>query len=203
MKGVFVTGTDTGVGKTVVSAWLVRGWQADYWKPVQTGTVEGRDRDAVQYLAGIGKERIHPSTWELKAPLSPHTAARVEDKTISIHDFRLPSTDRPLVVEGAGGVLVPLNWHDLMIDLMARLRLPAVVAARSSLGTINHTLLTLEALRRRGLEILGVVMVGAPDALNRESIEHFGRVPVIGQIPLLDPLTPETLAQLPPPPPLP
>lgn len=203
MKGVFVTGTDTDVGKTVVSSWLVRGWEADYWKPVQTGTIGGRDCDTVRRLAGLSDDRIHPSAWDLKAPLSPHTAARVEDKTLSIGDFTLPATSRPLVVEGAGGVLVPLNWHDLMIDLMRRLRLPVLVAARSGLGTINHTLLTLEALRRRGLEVLGVVMVGPPDALNRESIEHFGRVPVIAQIPPLEPLSAETLARLPPPPPLP
>ncbi len=204
MKGVFVTGTDTNVGKTVVSAWLVRGWAADYWKPVQTGTIEGRDADTVRELAAVAEpQRIHPSTWELKAPLSPHTAARVEDRTISLHDFTPPATARPLVVEGAGGPLVPLNWHDLTTDLMIRLRLPAIVVARSTLGTINHSLLTLEALRRRGIDILGVVMVGPPDALNRESVEHFGRTPVIGQIPPLEPLNADALAALPPPPALP
>lgn len=204
MKGVFVTGTDTDVGKTVVAAWLVRGWQADYWKPVQTGTIESRDAETVRHLAGMAEpQRVHPSAWELKAPLSPHTAARVENRTISLNDFALPATARTLVVEGAGGVMVPLNWHDLMVDLMARLELPVLVAARSSLGTINHTVLTVEALRRRGLPLLGIVMVGSPDALNRESVEHFAKLPVIGQIPPLDPPTPETLAALPPPPRLP
>lgn len=200
MNGVFVTGTDTNIGKTTVSAWLVRGWRADYWKPVQTGTLEGRDADTVRALAGIVEpERIHASTWELKAPLSPHLAAKVEERQIALSDFVLPATPRPLVVEGAGGALVPLNWRELMADLVARLRLPALVVARSGLGTINHTLLTIEALRRRGLSVAGVVMVGPRDPLNRESIEHFGKAPVIAEIPLLEPLSPETLAALPPP----
>ena len=182
MNGVFVTGTDTNVGKTIVSAWLVRGWQADYWKPMQTGTIEGRDADTVRALAGmVEPQRVHPSTWELKAPLSPHLAAKVEERKIALSDFFLPETPRPLVVEGAGGALVPLNWHDLMVDLVARLRLPALVVACSGLGTINHTLLTIEALRRRGLAVAGVVMVGPRDPLNRESIEHFGKAPVVAQ----------------------
>lgn len=183
MSAVFVTGTDTGIGKTMVSAWLVRSWGADYWKPVQSGTIEGRDADVVRRVAPSA--RIHPSTYCLKAPLSPHEAARRQGLTIRTELFLLPSTDAPLVVEGAGGALVPLNDRDLMVDLMVRLALPVLVVARSGLGTINHSLLTIEALRRRDLTVAGVVLNGPPDAANRAAIERFGRVRVVAELPPL------------------
>ncbi|MDR3437243.1 dethiobiotin synthase [Telmatospirillum sp.] len=184
MRGVFVTGTDTGIGKTMVSAWLVHSWNADYWKPVQSGVADGSDADVVRAVAP--QTIIHPSAHTLTEPLSPHEAARRDGVTISLTDFHLPATDRPLVVEGAGGALVPLNDHDMMADLMAHLGLPVVVVARSGLGTINHTLLTLEALQHRGLSVVGVVMSGSPNDANRQAIEHFSGVTVIGQLPLLD-----------------
>ncbi len=183
MTGAFVTGTDTGIGKTWVSAWLVRSWRADYWKPVQAGTIEGCDADVVRQAAPGAV--IHPSAHTLPEPLSPHEAARLAGVTISIEDFTLPPTGQPLVVEGAGGVMVPLNDKDLMVELMARLELPVVVVARSGLGTINHTLLTLEALRRRGIEPAGVILCGPPNPANRRAIEHFGRVAVVGELPPL------------------
>ena len=200
MTGVFVTGTDTGVGKTLVSAWLVRGWQADYWKPIQCGTADGTDAETVRLLSGMRAERIHRSRREMRAPLSPHEAARLDGIRIDLSDFTLPDTVRPLVVEGAGGVLVPLNEHDLMVDLIARLGLPALVVARSGLGTLNHTLLTIEALRRRAIPVTGVVMVGPANPANRAAIEHHGQVAVVAELPMLEPVTPRTLATLPPPP---
>jgi dethiobiotin synthetase/malonyl-CoA O-methyltransferase len=195
MRGVFVTGTDTGVGKTIVSAWLVRSWQADYWKPVQSGTADGCDADVVREVAPDA--RIHPSAILLTAPLSPHQAAGVEGSRIDLDDFRLPATEgRPLVVEGAGGVLVPLNDRHLMVDLMAHLGLSVLVVARSGLGTVNHCLLTLEALRRRRLTIAGVVMDGPANDANRRDIEHFSGVSVVGQLPPLS--GPAALHQHPP-----
>ncbi len=184
MIGAFVTGTDTGIGKTWVSAWLVRSWQADYWKPVQSGTLDGCDAEVIRRVAP--EAEIHPSAHSLPEPLSPHEAARLAGVTIRLGDFQPPPTVRPLVVEGAGGVLVPLNATDLMIDLMGRLGLPVVVVARSGLGTINHTLLTLEALRRRGLEPAGVILNGPSNPANRQAIEHFGRIAVVGELPRLD-----------------
>lgn len=186
MKGVFVTGTDTGVGKTLVSAVLARAWDADYWKPVQTGLAEeAGDTATVAALAGLAPKRLHPPRHAYAAPLSPHAAAALEGAEVALDDFRLPATDRFLIVEGAGGVLVPLNDRELMIDLIARLGLPAVVAARSTLGTINHTLLTLEALRVRKVAIAGVVLNGPPSPGNRAAIEDFGRVRVLTEIPPL------------------
>lgn len=197
MTGVFVTGTDTGVGKTVVSAWAVRSWNADYWKPVQSGCDEDSDAGTVRILAAAGPARIHPSRWLLRAPLSPHEAARLEGVRIDLEDFTLPAARCPLVVEGAGGVLVPLNERHLMVDLMVRLGLPALVVARSTLGTINHTLMTLEALRRRSIAVAGVVMVGPANPANRAAIAHYGQVRVLAEMPALDGVTAEALGRLP------
>lgn len=202
MTGVFVTGTDTGVGKTVACAWLARHWGADYWKPIQSGTVEGRDADTVARLAGLAPERIHPSAVELAAPLSPDAAARLEGRRIDLADFHLPATPRPLVVEGAGGVLVPLNERDMMAHLIIRLGLPVVVVARTGLGTINHSLLTLEALRCRTVEIAGIVLVGPPQPATRDAILAFGGVRLLGEIAPLAPLDAAAVAALPAPPPL-
>lgn len=184
MSGVFVTGTDTDVGKTMVSAWLVRSWRADYWKPIQSGTDDCWDAEVIRKVAP--QAHIHPSAYALKAPLSPHEAARLEGVTIRGEMFRLPPTQRPLVVEGAGGALVPINDNEVMADVMVRLGLPVLVVARSGLGTINHTLLTLEALRHRGLTVAGVILNGPPNPANRRAIEQFGKIPVIAELPPLD-----------------
>lgn len=197
MKGVFVTGTDTDVGKTLVSAWLALNWRAEYWKPIQTGAVDTTDPAAIARLAP--QVMIHPSAVTLGAPLSPHEAARRERTRIDLSQLAPPATDRPLVVEGAGGVMVPINEMALMVDLMARLQLPALVVARSSLGTINHTLMTLEILRRRHVPILGVVMNGQRNPANRQAIEHFGAVAVLAEIQPLPVVSAALLASLPPP----
>ncbi len=197
MKGVFVTGTGTDVGKTLVAAWLALNWGADYWKPVQTGGVETTDSQSLAHLAP--RVRVHPSGVVLKAPLSPHEAARRENVRIDLSALPPPLTDRPLVVEGAGGVLVPLNDTALMIDLIERLALPVVVVARTSLGTINHTLLTLEALRRRRLPILGVVLNGQLNPATRDAIAHYGAVKILAEIQPLIAVTPATLKGIPKP----
>ncbi|HTK36500.1 MAG TPA: dethiobiotin synthase [Caulobacteraceae bacterium] len=201
---VFVVGTDTDVGKTVVAAILVRAWNADYWKPVQTGAAEDPgDTATVARLSGLPPERLHPPAHVFAAPLSPHAAAALEGARIDLDGFAPPATARPLVAEGAGGVLVPLNESALIIDLVQRLGWPVVVVARSTLGTINHTLLTLAALRARGVTVIGVVLNGPPSPSNREAIEHHGRVPVIAEIPPADAVTPgwveEMSLSLPPP----
>ena len=190
---VFVSGTDTGVGKTVVAAMLAQAWGAHYWKPVQAGTEEPTDAETVARIAAIPAERILPERYRLAAPRSPDQAAALEGVAIELGDFEPPQASGALVVEGAGGVLVPLNSRHLMIDLIERLALPVVVAARSGLGTINHTLLTLHALAARDLAVAGVVMIGPEHPENRAAIERWGRVPVIGALPWLPALTPESL----------
>jgi dethiobiotin synthetase len=202
LRGLFVTGTDTGVGKTVVAAALLQRLRADgavrYWKPVQTGLDEDDDTETVRRIAGAGRREIFAAGIRLSHPLSPHQAARLENRSIVLDDLITLASIQPpgefWIVEGAGGVLVPLNEWQVMTDLIRALGMPVVIAARSGLGTINHTLLTLEALRSRDLVIAGVVVVGAPNRDNREAIAYYGGVPVIGELPLLEALTPDTLA---------
>ena len=195
MKGFFVTGTDTGVGKTVLSALLTAALDAIYWKPVQTGSIEGTDRETVQRLAEIPDERIAPECYVFAPPVSPHLAARLAGVRIELDRIRPPLAvaARSWIVEGAGGALVPLNERDMMTDLMRHLALPVVVASRTALGAINHTLLTLAALRQAGLDVRGVVLIGDENAENRRAIEHFGRAPVFGWIPRLENLSRATL----------
>ena len=187
MTGYFVTGTDTNVGKTVLSALLVAALDAAYWKPIQTGASEGCDRDAVRRWAEVPEEALPAERFVFDPPVSPHLAAREAGVRIALDAFELPEKPprRKLIVEGAGGVLVPLNERDLMRDLMRRTGFPVVLAARTSLGTINHTLLSLAALREARLTICGVVLIGEENLENRQAIEHYGRAPVIGAIPML------------------
>ncbi len=176
--GLFVTGTDTNVGKTVVAACLVQAFAADYWKPVQSGLTLSDDSARVMQLTGVSTDRVHHSLYGLQAPLAPHEAAHREGIQIVLNHFRLPRSERLIVVEGAGGVLVPLNEKHFMIDLMERLSLPIIIVARSSLGTINHTLLSLSVLRNRGLTVSAVIMNGPPNPANRIALEKYGRVTV-------------------------
>ena len=187
MRGLFVTGTDTNVGKTVLSAALMLRYpSACYWKPIQTGPDD--DTAEVRRLSGgrVLDEGIrHPD------PVSPH----LSHHPIDLRSL-LPSRDSDgavHIVEGAGGVLVPVNQSQSMADLMVMLNLPVIVAARTALGTINHTLLTLEALRSRSLKIAGVVMIGEANPDNRAAIERYGRVAVLAEMPRFDPLTPGCL----------
>jgi dethiobiotin synthase len=196
MRGVFVTGTDTGVGKTVVSAALLRRFpQALYWKPVQTGIETDDDTAEVMRLAESRHAGQAP-TVRLPNPVSPHLAAQRAGVRIDLDALAdwAADDDQVWIVEGAGGVLVPVNESQTMAHLMVRLRLPVLVAARTALGTINHTLLTLEALRARSLSVAGVVMAGEPNAENRAAVERYGGVPV-AVMPRFDPLTPERLAE--------
>jgi dethiobiotin synthase len=188
---IFITGTDTDVGKTVISALLVLGLRAKYWKPIQSGTEEGTDAQKIQNMTGQDEEYFLPEVYKLKAPLSPHLAARLEGISIDIDRIVLPETQGPLIVEGAGGVMVPVNEEQFMLDLMQRLALPVLVVARSTLGTINHTLLTIDKLRRARVEILGVVLNGPQNIENKKAIEKYGKVNVLAEVEPLPELTPQ------------
>lgn len=179
---IFITATDTGVGKTVVSAALCVAWGAAYWKPIQTGADTGdSDTDEVQHLACLPAERIFSPGQVYGDPSAPERAANLEQKRVIAADLSLPQTHRPLIVEGAGGVLVPLNESEDMTDLMRAFAIPVIVVARSTLGTINHTLLTLEALRSRNIPVLGVVLNGPSAPHNRQAIEQHGQVQVLAE----------------------
>jgi dethiobiotin synthetase len=186
-KRFFVTGTDTGIGKTVASALLCAALDAIYWKPIQTGSVEGTDRDTVMRLASLPRERTLPEAYCFAPPVSPHLAARLARVHIDLKAIRKPqiAASSSLIVEGAGGVLVPINGTQLMMNLMRHLKLPALLVARTALGTINHTLLSLSALRAAHVDVRGVIMVGELEIENRKAIEHYGRIRVVGLIPRL------------------
>jgi dethiobiotin synthetase len=186
-----ICGTDTDVGKTVVSALVVQGLGAHYWKPVQSGLEGGGDSGRVRNLLQLSPERLLPEAYRLEAPVSPHWAAERMGLTIDPERLALPDAQRcpgPLVVETAGGLLVPLRRDWLQIEQIERWGLPVLLVARSGLGTLNHTLLSLEALRRRGLEVLGLVLNGPLHPDNPRTLEALGDVPVLAELPPLDPL---------------
>jgi dethiobiotin synthetase len=183
---LFVTGTDTGVGKTLLSALLVVALGRKYWKPIQTGACEGTDRQSVIRWAAITADDAYPEAYLFDPPVSPHLAAKQHGTSIDVQRIRRPASVDPLIIEGAGGVLVPINEKAFMLDLMRQLGASVVIASRTALGTINHTLLTVSAIRHAQLSLRGVVMIGKENEENRRAIERYGDVPVIGWIPWLD-----------------
>jgi dethiobiotin synthetase len=190
---IIVTGTDTGIGKTVFAAALAGALGAYYWKPIQAGLLEETDRQAVLRLSGLSEERLLPEAYRLKTPASLHLAAAIDGVTIDPEALVLPNTDGSLVVEGAGGLLVPLTRKVAYIDVMARWRAPVVLCARTTLGTINHSLLSIEALRTRGIPLLGVVFIGDESAESERIIVEMGHARRLGRLPYLPQLTGDML----------
>lgn len=193
MSAIVVTGTDTGIGKTVFAAGLTGLLDAAYWKPVQAGLDGETDTAVVRRLAELTAERTLPEAWRLTLPASPHLAAERDGVSIDPAALNVPPLQRPLIIEGAGGLMVPLTRRVLYIDVFARWGVPVVLCARTALGTLNHTLLSLEALRRRRIPVLGVALIGPAHADNERTLEEIGDVPVLGRLPPLDPLNPQTL----------
>ncbi|NLD38042.1 MAG: dethiobiotin synthase [Desulfatiglans sp.] len=194
---IFITGTDTGIGKTLVSAILMLGLNARYWKPVQSGLTNITDTEWVKRHTAIDVSRFFPETYRLKAPLSPHESAALESMHIDLEEFIIPEIHKgeTLIIEGAGGIMVPLNEKELMIDLMKRCNAPVILVARSGLGTINHALLSINHLKHENIKVLGVVMNGPLNKGNRDAIEHFGGVKVIAEIEPMEQITQESLKQ--------
>ncbi|MCX5616912.1 dethiobiotin synthase [Bombella sp. TMW 2.2559] len=204
-RGIFITGTDTGIGKTLTSAILTKAWQGTYWKPFQTGLAEeAGDTPTIQHLTGLPAEHILPPTYALQAPLSPAAASVLEGVTLEPEQLTLPEAPHsPLIVEGAGGLMVPLTDDMLMIDLIAQLGLPVILVTRSGLGTLNHTLLSLEALYQRRIPVLGFITNGPKMPENSRTLERLGQCRALHHIPA-PPSAPETkdisriAAQIPP-----
>ncbi|MCW1381911.1 dethiobiotin synthase [Novosphingobium sp. KCTC 2891] len=187
MSRFVVTGTDTGVGKTVFSAALAGALEAHYWKPIQSGLDEGADRDHVARLGGLPPERVLPEAYLLNTPCSPHRAAEIDGVAIDMARLALPGADR-LVVEGAGGALVPVTRNTTYADIFAWWNLPVIVVARTTLGTINHSLMTIEVLRARGVAIRGIAFVGDEVADSEMTICGMGDVRNLGRLPRLETL---------------
>ncbi|WP_313806446.1 dethiobiotin synthase [Sphingobium sp.] len=193
MSAFIVTGTDTDIGKTVFAAGLAGAMGAHYWKPVQAGVDPVGDKERVAALSGLPPSHILPEAYRLTTPASPHLAARIDGVEISLDRLALPKVDGPLVVEGAGGLMVPVSETLLMIDLFAYWDAPVILCARTGLGTINHSLLSIEALRARRIAIAGIAFIGEPHEENERIIPMLGKVPCLGRLPILDPLDAETL----------
>ena len=185
---IIVTGTDTGIGKTVFSAALAGALDGFYWKPIQAGLDDETDSQTVLRLSGLAAERVLPEAYRLRTPASPHLAAERDGVTIDHEALLVPETERPLVVEGAGGLLVPLTRNVTYLDLMARWRVPVVLCARTALGTINHSLLSIEALRARGVAMLGIAFIGEENVESERIIVEMGKVRRLGRLPHVAPL---------------
>jgi dethiobiotin synthetase len=194
MTAFVVTGTDTGIGKTVFSAALIFALKAHYWKPIQSGLQDGADTDEVLRLSGMPAEFMLPEAYRLTTPCSPHRAAEIDGVEIDFGRLTLPS-HRQLVIEGAGGALVPVTRNVTYADVFARWGLPVIVVARTTLGTINHSLLTIEALRARGVAIHGIAFVGHPNEDSEATITAMGEVRRLGSLPMLEKLDRNSLTE--------
>lgn len=191
---VIITGTDTGIGKTVFAAGLTAALSAHYWKPIQAGVDPEGDSDTVARLSAVPASHILPEAYRLATPASPHLAARLDGAEIDPARLEMPHINGPLVVEGAGGVLVPITETLLMADLFARWGAPVIVCARTALGTINHSLMSIEVLRARSVPILGIMFIGDAHDENERIIPALGNVPSLGRLPIIPALDAETLA---------
>lgn len=186
---IFITGTDTNVGKTIVSSWLCLHTGYQYFKPIQTGSRFDMDSNTVKQ---ISNSHIHKEAFLYKEPLSPHLAAKYEGDEINISVIKLPKVHN-LIIEGAGGVLVPINKEIFVADFISIMKLPTILVARTTLGTINHTVLSIEALRARKVNVLGVILNGVPNKENAESIEFYGKTKVLSTLPQFTMVSRESL----------
>lgn len=181
MNKYFITGIGTDVGKTVVSAIVVEALNADYWKPVQAGELDHTDADKVQELISNKISKIHDFSYALKTPMSPHASAAIDGIVIDLELIKEPQTSNELVIEGAGGLQVPLNEQHTMLDLIKK-EYKIIVVSRHYLGSINHTLLTINELRHNGFEVAGIVFNGNAHVSTENIIEKMGRLNVIGRV---------------------
>lgn len=188
-----ITGTDTSVGKTVFSAMLTLALNASYWKPVQSGIEGGVDTKEVQRLTSLPDERFFEESYVLSNPLSPHRAAELDDVEIDPGGIEIPDCDGPLLIEGAGGLNVPLTRTTLLSDVFAMWRLPVILCARTGLGTINHTLLSVEAMKKRDIKLHGIAFIGDENEDNMRTIQQFSGAKVLGRMPWLETLNAKTL----------
>lgn len=188
-----VSGTDTNVGKTVFSAGLAGALGAHYWKPIQSGVSPEGDKETVMRLSGLPADHILPERYRLNAPLSPHRSAELDGIVVEPAELVPPDVSGPLVIEGAGGLMVPITRAFLQIDLYQKWHLPVILVTRTTLGTINHTLLSLAAMRSRGLPIHGIAFVGEDNSDNIRTIAEMGNVRVLGRLPHLPQLNAHTL----------
>lgn len=178
----FVTGIGTDVGKTVIAAILTEALEADYWKPIQAGDLENSDTIKVQKLVSNTKTVFHKETYQLTQPMSPHAAARIDKIEISLDKIQLPKTTNNLIIEGAGGLMVPLNDKVLIIDLIKELDAEVVLVSQNYLGSINHTLLSIESLKTRNIKIAGIIFNGEQNIESEKYILDYTGLTCLGRV---------------------
>ena len=191
-----VCGTDTDIGKTLISAFLVRGLNSFYWKPIQSGIDNETDSEFVQRISEVSNEKILKEAYIFSNPVSPHWAAEIDKVKIQKSALNLPEIDQNLVIETAGGLMVPITRDFLQIDQIKIWDLPVIIVCRSSLGTLNHTLLSIEALRKRKIKILGLIINGKKHSDNPRTLKTFSNLPIIAEFPLIEDLNGNTLDKL-------
>ncbi|WP_207423013.1 dethiobiotin synthase [Desertivirga brevis] len=188
MKPLFVTGIGTDVGKTVVSAVLVEKLKADYWKPIQSGDLDNSDTIKVRNLISNSQTVFHPEAYRLTQPFSPHKSAAIDGVEIDFDAIRLPATTNRLLVEGAGGLMVPLNAKHLIVDLIEKLDAEVILVVSNYLGSINHTLLSIEVLKGRNIDLKGIIISGETDTSSESYLSAYSGVKILGRIPILSDL---------------
>jgi dethiobiotin synthetase len=180
---LFITGIGTGIGKTFVSAVLTEKLKADYWKPIQSGDLDSSDTLKVKSLVSNMVSVFHEETYKLTQPFSPHKSARIDEISIDMQNFKLPETDNQLIIEGAGGLMVPLNDNFLIIDLIKQLNPKVVLVSQNYLGSINHTLLSIAMLKQYKIDIAGIIFNGAADADSESYILQYTGIKFLGRLP--------------------
>jgi dethiobiotin synthetase len=182
MRKIFITGIGTDVGKTVVSAIVTEALNADYWKPVQTGSYTQTDASVVKSLISNEQTKIHQEVYKLEHPLSPHAAAEIAGIKISLSQINLPQTDNTLVIEGAGGIMVPLNDSEFMLDIIKKFNAETILVIQNYLGSINHSLLSIDCLKNNNINILGIIFNGPPHQMSEDIILKYSKLPLLGRI---------------------
>lgn len=195
-RSFFVSGIDTGIGKTICSAVLAEYLKADYWKPIQAGDLDNSDSITVGKLISNEKSRVHPEKFKLNTQASPHYAASIDNLKISLNDFSLPNTNNNLIVEGAGGLLVPINEKETIIDLIKFFDIPVILISKNYLGSINHTLLSIEVLKIKKIDIAGIIFNGEENKETQRIIEKLTKVKILGFIPNIKKINKNSIKEL-------
>ena len=180
-----ICGTDTDIGKTLISSFFVRGLNSYYWKPIQSGIESETDSKAIKRITKVKNEKIIDEAYIFKKPVSPHWAAEIDQKVINFDHLNIPKIEGPLIIETAGGLMVPLTRNYLQIDQIKKWGLPVILVCKSSLGTLNHTLLSIEALKKRNIKIFGLIINGKKHLDNPKTIEDFSNLPIITEFPFI------------------
>ena len=191
----FITGIGTGIGKTIVSAILTEKLQADYWKPIQSGDLDISDSLLVEQLTSNTSTIVHPERYRLGQPLSPHLSAKIDGLTIKIEEIQIPKTENRLIIEGAGGIMVPLNENELILDLIRKLRVKVIVVTQNYLGSINHTLMTLEILKLNNIPVEGIIFNGKSNVETEAYIANYSGQRIIGRVPSLSVINKEKIQE--------